>query len=276
MKYKIAAVIPTFNPPNGFCDLIKSLVEKVQYVIIVDNASENHFEIKQCFNTLNYVYKSKVELLSNYENLGIAKALNDGVEKIIPKKVDFILTLDQDTMLLDISLDEIIDKAYSYKPNKIGLIALSSEEYDGQEFTEVSIAITNGNLIPSSVFNFVKYRDSFFIDQIDHDFSANLRRLGYSMLRHNRKSLEHKIGIFKDGRTYEKPFRIYYIFRNLTILYLERKISFNFYYHQQRFWAMKQLKSKKNSLLDFLFPAITGIVHGLFKIEGFNKRFRPY
>lgn len=268
--------IPTFNPDREFCGLMESLIEKVQYIMIVDNASKNYSEIKQCLNTLNYYDKSRIEILSNYENLGIAKALNDGIEKITPRKVDFILTLDQDAMLLDISLDEIIDKAYSYKPNMIGSIALSDEEYNNQEFTEVSFAMTNGNLIPSNIFNFIKYRDSFFIDQIDFDFSANLQRSGYSILRYNRKVLKHRLGILKEGLIYEKPFRIYYIFRNSTILYLERKIPFYMYCHQLKFWASNQLRSREYGLLDFLFPAIIGVIHGLLKIEGFNKNFRPY
>jgi rhamnosyltransferase len=110
-KIKLAAIIVTYNPKiDRFKDVINSIVNQVDFIIIVDNGSKNINDIKEICSI-----KSNIEIIENDINYGIGKALNIGIEKL-KNNYDWILTLDQDSVIL-VNIKNVIDEIVS--PNKL-------------------------------------------------------------------------------------------------------------------------------------------------------------
>ena len=87
----IGALIVTFNPD---IEVLKSNVDaiakQVDVLVIVDNGSNN----------LNEIETLDVEnIIALGENKGIAYALNTGMEFLEERNMDWVLTLDQDSVV---------------------------------------------------------------------------------------------------------------------------------------------------------------------------------
>jgi len=194
----IGGVIVTYNPDLGKLKIvIDNIVDQVDKLLIVDNNSRNVNEIYEMIMS-----NRKIELLKNNENYGIGAALNDGVE-IFKGTMDWILTLDQDSVVMA-PLQELINEAA--KVNKqVGVISLNYIGKGTEEgvFFEVNYLMTNsgnfsvinsGCIVNSSVFEAgIRYREELFMDYIDTDFSYQLRRKGFIILRTTKKYLDHKV-----------------------------------------------------------------------------------
>jgi hypothetical protein len=107
---KIAIVILTYNGRNYLPDLFKSLKENYLKdsvdIIVVDNASLDgtkalvKFEIQK--------RELKISLVENKKNFGFAKGNNIGIKKALERQSDYIILLNQDTVVEKNWLEEII------------------------------------------------------------------------------------------------------------------------------------------------------------------------
>ena len=92
MEY--AAGIVLFNPDTErLKENISAIAPQVRDVILVDNGSENLTEITAL--TAEY---SNITYVRNDKNEGLARALNQIVDKAEELGVSWVLTLDQDTV----------------------------------------------------------------------------------------------------------------------------------------------------------------------------------
>lgn len=92
----IGAGIVTFNPDIGrLKENIDAILPQVSELVIVDNGSANVDEVCDMIESYGSIY-----MVWNEENQGIAKALNQIVEFADSHKWQWVLTLDQDSVVM--------------------------------------------------------------------------------------------------------------------------------------------------------------------------------
>jgi rhamnosyltransferase len=239
-KYKICALIVTYNCGEDVYNTIDSVISKVEELIIVDNGSE-----KETIEALNkYRELSNVKVLLNKVNLGIAKALNVGVCYAREKGYEWILTLDDDSIVTE-SMIDIMIKAYDslgeVESERIAILApkhiekaVSFNNQIGDEnnltITRVNTEITSGNLVKLEVLKEIgMYKEEYFIDFVDHYLCLALRRKGYEIVRIEEAILLHSLGVSDPkiilGKaitvTNHSPVRRYYMTRNRLSMWKE-------------------------------------------------------
>lgn len=255
----IVALIVTFNPDERLFLSLESVQSIANHVVIVDNdSSDKSFmdHLKSDFN------KNTITILELQTNLGIGGALNYGVEYIKSNfSVDYVFTLDQDTVLVENNLGNIIKEA-NERFNRIGIIALGTDKtLEKTDYKEIRYVITSGNLVRVEIFNNVKYREEFFMDQVDFDFDYEVRKCGYRIILVDGYLIDHRLGIKLKKRAYEPPFRLYYIIRNSTVLLMERKIPFTIYAYQIIYWTRSSIFH--DGIVRYSRTLILGIIDGL-------------
>ncbi|RZK22252.1 MAG: glycosyltransferase [Flavobacterium sp.] len=89
---KIAGCVILYNPSVAVIDNVKSYIEYVTELIVIDNSERYDSIIIDFFTSQN-----KITYLNNNANLGIAKALNQSCELAQKKNYKWLLTMDQDS-----------------------------------------------------------------------------------------------------------------------------------------------------------------------------------
>lgn len=229
----ICCVIITYNPDEGLVGLIDVINDQVGKVIIVDNNSDN--EGRTIINSIQNRYK--VDIIRNNTNLGIATALNQGVKEAMRFNFDFVLTFDQDSTPLDnivLTIEEVYNSYHN--KNEIGAIGVSYtssfldtyKEIPCQKiYLEKDYLITSGCLM--CVDSFVQiggFREDFFIDNVDLEYSLRLKKNGKKSLISKRPGMVHKAGNplaksflgLKITSSNHNSFRRYYMSRNHILL----------------------------------------------------------
>jgi rhamnosyltransferase len=231
---RIAAVVVTYKPDlSRLREVLEAVALQVQEVLVVDNGSDNRHEIEEL---VAEVPNGRLEKLPG--NLGIGAALNVGVEVHLAAGRDWILTLDQDTVVYAGSVEGLLDELsllgeeLSQSTGVVGMSrgkppprgrrrqwidrSLLVAEY--RTFRELRSVITSGNLVRAAVFGSVQYDEGFFIDQVDVRFCADVRRAGWRVLEFREQTMDHQLGhtveLKAGSRIYEGGIRLYYISRN--------------------------------------------------------------
>ncbi|SHM59401.1 glycosyltransferase family 2 protein [Gracilibacillus kekensis] len=271
-KKNICAVIVSYNCDDFIIKNIKSLSNQVEKILIVDNGSTK--ESKQILFTLQEQFKIKI--IENEKNMGIAFALNQGLDFAQKQGYKLLLTLDQDSSLqsnavlrmLDIMNEnsQVISVGPNYKPFK---------KENANRYKYVKYLITSGNLTYVSNALYVGgYNNKLFIDGVDFDFSFKLLNQGYKLVTSEYSHMTHNLGepvikrilSKKIKITDHRPLRHYYMFRNniyifrkffhaLPIICIKKQIFISFY-----FWKVLILHPNKKSNIEMI---IRGIKDGL-------------
>jgi rhamnosyltransferase len=229
----VIAVIAAFNPDEDFGKRVEVLQSYVDEVIVVNDGSGESYD--GIFDTVSALGAS---VLHSAKNSGIAAALNSGVRRARQLAgPHFILTMDQDSSLdLDYVRKAVAtyDAAWSAGVN-VGLVSAQSFNSvpalkDGSAAGRFGVPFDpwqSGMLIPSTVFDSgISFNEEYFIDNVDSEFSLNLRTKDYMPIMGEGCNLLHNLGEKKVGRvlgreiayTYHSPKRIYYITRNSFFL----------------------------------------------------------
>jgi rhamnosyltransferase len=230
--HHIVAVIVTYQPS---LDLLYqnflALRQQVSHVVVIDNT--DHPEQAACVEKrlkdhpeLHYVW--------NQGNQGIAHALNQGVRLAESLGADWILTMDQDSILppdyVSILANEIAQHDDSVISIGTPFVSHHHTFADTKDGGEVKLLITSGNLIQIAAIKKAAYfREEFFIDYVDFDLSLRLRKLGYQLIETHKTSFTHHLGepekkvLF--GKTFSctnySPLRFYYMTRNRLVFFKE-------------------------------------------------------
>jgi rhamnosyltransferase len=229
----IACLIITFNPDEGLLNLVKTIYNQVGSVIIVDNFSRG--ESISILNSIENNYK--VNIIRNNENFGIAKALNQGVSEARDQRIDFVLTFDQDSTPFN-NIVDIIDEVFnSYQDkNEIGAIGVNYisnvanakiEKSSNKLYFEKDYLITSGCMISVDIFFQIGgFREDFFIDNVDIEYSLKLKKNGKKSLISTKPGMMHKAGDplrkkilgFTVTSSNHNSFRRYFMSRNHIIV----------------------------------------------------------
>lgn len=225
---------------------LKPILSQFHRLIVFDNSGS----CKDLFaGDERFVY------LTESKNQGLAYALNRIMENAIHLGYDWLVTLDQDTLLPDnlqesyqryihekdvaIFSPQVIDKRRKY---------LKVEDVK-EELSEIDFCITSASCTNLNIWKQLNGFDEWlFIDFIDNDYCKRVKLNGYRILRLNKIVINQQFGDIelKSPRivlfylklsellhnkniaklSYKKkvsPLRVYYVHRNL--LYLNKKFA---------------------------------------------------
>lgn len=251
----ICAIIVSFNPERkSFIALLRNLSPQVDRIVVVDNSPPENNDVLQFCQTSGTDFNQTILLVRLGDNLGIAAALNIGIQKAQALNADFVLLSDQDS-LPEAKMVNSLHKAYSeliargicvgvvgptFTDLHTGLtypfqVRLPKRFFYGHKMptkeepqVEALTMITSGSLIPLDVIKEVGLmREDLFIDMVDCEWCHRARWKGYSVYGTGLATMyhrmgEHKLRIWYLRWRYESaysPLRIYYRMRNFVALW---------------------------------------------------------
>lgn len=227
----IGAVIVSYNPSREILQNIEILTAQVGHVVVVDNTPSANpqaviDELEQ---------RGGCTVIRNQKNLGIATALNIGVQRAISLGCEWIVTFDQDSRIGDGYIDGLIS-AYgeSSDPTRTGVVCPIYRDaqlgavwpFPRGSNGEPLMYMTSGALMKSETYKKLgPFEDQLFIDGVDTEYALRMRAAGYKIVE-STVVLNHSLGkmtphVFA-GRnifvTNHNPQRRYFITRNRIVL----------------------------------------------------------
>lgn len=252
-----------YNPTPDVNNNIKSYINGIEKLYVVDNSvNDNSSIIKE---------NKKIIYIPNYDNLGIATALNIGAKKAIEDGFDYLLTMDQDScfnkkdiikmvsMIKNYSENEDLKQFYGSDLSNIGLFSplhVVNHNFDimgkpNSKYDSPVNVMTSGNIINLKAFQDINgFKDDFFIDCVDFEYCMHLRKKGYNIVRNNDIILNHELGNYVEKKIFGKVYstfehnyiRRYYIIRNRHYLCDLYWNDFNEYCRLEKKCSFKELK----------------------------------
>jgi rhamnosyltransferase len=293
-KTDVCGIVVTYNPDDSFEKNLSALRCQTGGIVIVDNGSQ-----PECLQRLKTIAESSgVEIIFNGANLGIAAALNIGIQAADQRGFRWVLTMDQDSFPLDIMVEALI-RAYSDCPFQKKIAAVGSslclhgieveEEryYRTVAWVETSHVITSGTLLPVQIYRTVgPFRNEFFMDYVDIEWCLRARVAGYRVIRSTESGMVHSLGSLRRQRfmwrkvhpTHHPAWRRYYITRNRVTVWKQ-------YWRREPTWVFYDTRSFVKEALKILLyegdrmSKLAAIVQGLrdamVGLTGINQRFLP-
>ncbi len=249
----VRAVVVSYLPdPAKFSRLLHSLVHQVKEIVIVDNTPAADERVAETIAG-GIDASTPIRLIRLGDNLGIAAALNVGVEAAIVAGAKYVLLSDQDSVPASSMVDELLRVVRERQAagDRVGCVGPTYvDEVSGQTFgfqvqepgrlfysvrdgdradpwVEVITGITSGSLIPSEVFAEVGVmREDYFIDYVDTEWCHRARAAGFRLFGTSRARMVHHLGDDSFPVWYGRwrpfsaysPLRLYYRFRNFILL----------------------------------------------------------
>ena len=221
---KICGVVVLYNPTKKINDNIVTYIDKIDKLYIIDNS--------ECSNDAIIIENKKIKYIPNFNNIGIAAALNKAARLAYAEKYEWILTMDQDSKFNDKNLDKLIKYVEKCDYSKIGIVSpwhkIKSQPTKPKIKVENMIEVmTSGNLVNLTAWKKVSgWKDWFFIDSVDIEFCMNLNKNNYKVIRLNYVELKHNLGDIVIKKVFNRKFvcsnhnsiRQYYMMRNLFYL----------------------------------------------------------
>ncbi|MEK6423140.1 MAG: glycosyltransferase family 2 protein [Burkholderia gladioli] len=233
-------VIVFFRPDSG-CIARANRLAAIYSCVVVDNT-----ETRQSPAELGL--DARIEYMANGANLGIATALNQGVERLIQTGCTCALLFDQDSEPSDhllSALPSTLTRARANDPRvaligpayedkrlhgvapfvRFGYFRLKRVAPAGTEPIPVDFLITSGSCVNLAVWGAIGgMDDSLFIDFVDLEWCVRAAAKGYRILGAPALRLAHELGgepVRVFGRNYPShgPLRHYYAFRNIVALF---------------------------------------------------------
>ncbi|HEX4426178.1 MAG TPA: glycosyltransferase family 2 protein [Terriglobales bacterium] len=231
MNESVCAVIVTYNPQARFVEDVAAIAAQVGCVVVVDNGSSN----ESAKPLLGLETRPSYKIIRNLQNLGIAAALNQGVNYAIDGGFDWICTFDQDSSVGDGFISIMLETYFrSADLEKVALITPTYVDRDSgipvrlrrARNGEILATMTSGTLVPTKAIRKLGlFDETLFIDGVDTEFCLRARRQGMSILQSpavlthslGRTTYHHLLGLHF-GATNHSAARRYYIARNRWIL----------------------------------------------------------
>ncbi len=202
-KHDVLLVIPTFAPTRRVVELVEKLALTT---IVSDDASP--VTADPILRELRE--KPKTTVLRNFRNRGIARGLNQGLEYARTHGYEWLLTLDQDSMVDSdfaralFSAAQESESLWSQRP-AVGVIAphqvldasgvmnYPTRKVDGLTVTEE--VIQSGSLWRVSALTQIDgFDESLGIDAVDAAACLHLREAGYLVALTDTVELHHNLG----------------------------------------------------------------------------------
>ena len=261
----VCGIIVTYNIGNNLYKCFNSIEGQVEKLVIVDNGSN-----KETIDVLKEIEKNNnhVEVIYNENNLGIGKALNQGVEVAIKNNFQWVLTMDNDseatTSMVEIMINTYNKAINDGRKNIVSIFPTYIEKgfYDSDltekskddlnKYEDVECEMTSGTLLRTDIFkNIGVFREDYFIDYVDHEYCLRMLKNNYASIRAIDAVLIHSLGnstkksIAGKTLTYtnHSALRRYYITRNRFDVWNEYKdLPNNFIKHDKEAYRKEIIK----------------------------------
>ena len=239
---KVAAVVVVFGPDDRFRKLLLSLVEQANKVWVIDNQPNYAFD--KYLKGQKPCHRNNITLIENKKNVGLAAAQNQGIKLALEDGVDWVLLLDQDSILDKDFVKNMLKAGHKYKNKKnIGFLTPRHEFDDGSPSVPtyskglflrpkryhmnldeiddtILFGMASGSFIPRHTLEEVGLmREEFWIDYIDYEFSFRVRERGYRIIGVGGARLNHRLGVKNQLKILGKvfSFQVHPAFRRYTI-----------------------------------------------------------
>jgi len=261
----ICAVIVTYEPDDSSLECVRSIIARCAHTVIVDNCSKESRR-----QALRELRTPSVTLVENDSNTGVAAGFNSGIRTAAALNYRWFLLFDQDTRIFPSTLPELLlvhaqcSAALGPRLGFLGCGYYSTLEDgtiipgketppSGQSWFVTDLVITSGTLISWRNFQEIgAFREDFFIDHVDHDYSLRAQRLGFAVTRTSAPLMVHRMGAQRVRRrwralgakkmlNYYSPLRRYYQMRNLLALARSYEDEFPASIAQLRDWMRREL-----------------------------------
>jgi len=216
-----AALIISFYPDEKFAGRLKRLTSQFPAVFWVDNTPGATVDNE-------HQHEPRVHYLSRNLNAGLATALNMGCEAALDEGYKWAVTFDQDS---DVTDDFLVQQIACWKQSNPRTFALGCNYSDGTNTEEAPrfregrqivvcpTVITSGCLMSLSAWKALGgFRDDYYIDGVDHELCLRGRKRGFTVARHGRVLMKHRIGERSANHKIfpylHPPMRKYYAIRN--------------------------------------------------------------
>ena len=217
------------------------------HLLVVDNGSSD--------DSVGHIraYSPEIELLANPENLGFAKGMNTGIRRALDQGAEYLLIVNNDTLLAPNMLERLIEQAqqnlasviapvifYAGEPKRIwsagaGRNPLTLEVMDTWRGKSISSLGSNpypvefitacGMLVSRSCFEEVGLFDErFFMYYEDSDFSLRVRKAGHTILVDPQAHMWHKVATSSGGS--DSPSERYWMARS-SLIYFRKHARFS-------------------------------------------------
>jgi rhamnosyltransferase len=228
---EICALITTYRPDDGFPARVERVRSQVGLVIIIDDGAsvENAGKLRTWFGGL-----PDVVLHHNPQNVGLSAALNSGVSIARTKGFNWLLTLDDDTLVTPTMIERLLIKRRQFDDRRpVGLAGMSWTEAgsttpaaktpNDPSWADKRGIITSGSLFSIAMYDAVgPFREDYIIGAIDYEYCMRARAKGFRIVKFAEIGFEQRLGrpfIHRLGplsfRTYNYSApRYYYGFRN--------------------------------------------------------------
>ena len=235
---EVCAIAVTYHPDTELPSRLSRILRQVSRLVIVDNGSSD----AEITTLQGFAANPSVTLMLNFTNLGIAIALNNGIDRAATLGFKWVLLLDQDSCIDDDMVQTLIEVQAAF-PDRDRLAVIGSgfrdadeapreptDESRGSGWEEAESVITSGSLIPLKAHAVVgPFREEFFIDYVDTEYCFRARAKGYRVIRTRKPIMRHAIGavtrhqvLWLNKWTFNHPAdRRYYIARNDTVMLRE-------------------------------------------------------
>ena len=183
------------------------------------------------------VKKYNLFLQINETNLGVAKGLNQILDKSYEINSNYLLTLDQDS---SISKQSILEMMKYINNDNIAIVCpliVEKNKYykikQKSEIMELNRCITSGSLMNLKICKKIGYFDEkMFIDYVDFDYCKRIILNNKKIVRIKKATIKHEIGkrtkrrfiFFTVYPTNHNKTRVYYYVRNIK--YYLRKFKY--------------------------------------------------
>jgi rhamnosyltransferase len=236
---RTGAVI-VFYHPDAACVERANRLASLMHCVVVDNSPAMP-------SAAQLGLSADIEYLPNGSNLGIARALNQGIEALLRRGAESALLFDQDSepspeLLSELPLlmthanasgDRVALIGPAYEDLRLGGVApfvrfqpwkLERIAPEGAELIDVDFLITSGSCVNLTFWSTIGPMDeALFIDFVDLEWCVRAKNAGFRVLGAPWIRLAHELGnepVRVLGRIYpmHSPVRHYFLFRNAIAL----------------------------------------------------------
>ncbi len=234
----VCAIFVTYHPNTALAAEVARITRQVGGVVIVDNGSVD-VELQMLGRIAT---DPAVSLVLNGANLGLARALNIGMQRAATRGFQFVLLFDQDSRADEELVRTLLAvRASAAQPERVAIVGAAHRERHrppkqvpgpGDECLgeEVEWLITSGSLLSLAAASDIgPFREDFFIDYVDTEYCWRARAAGYRMLKSKQPLMSHSIGApsqhrllwMKKWTSNHGAARRYYMARNWTVMLRE-------------------------------------------------------
>ena len=269
----VCCVVVLFNP---------------QVDIVLENSNQYDFDVVFIDNTENPKYdlnSKRITHVKNNTNIGIAAALNQGIKLAAQRGFNYVITLDQDSIINQVQILSLINCLEKRSDsNQLAVVSPchSIKGFINQKLENGNNAVslrtmTSGNLLSIEIWRMLGgFRDDLFIDMVDVEYYAHAIKNGYKILILSDVVIEHNVGdrtyvnllFFKIPIPNHSYLRKYYQIRNM--LYVVSKYKHDVPEISYYTWSMIKIiigtvffESDKFRKIKYMYLGVYDYLHGV-------------